>query len=408
MATPLGNFDTVSPTKGCTGWALSPDNPNLTLAIHFYANAKAGSPGSVLVGSTIANLPRPDVNKATGYPGNYGFDWSFPFDLITPCQIGLYAYAIDPDGGTNPLLNGSPLTVPLLTGSISNEGAQTPIVITATSRLCGAINSLTFNGNQFVYPNSHGAALQSAINSQNASKLWNAECFNPTEAGAYSDDMEGSGNCTSSHLLAFSASGAQLTTQSNMAFYAPPGGVVTTNCPTGTKNTTVLSGVILSKTVTLAFNSQFPNVIQYDVNFQFPANYPYPEYNTFEVIAWYLPNSGSSIFNTFLQYNQNTGVTTNVTSSYPEGHSDETNNIVLQANGTAATAYCAGVYSPAAILPAVLTYDQANNGADTKIGIVQRINPVIPGNTYSFTAYLVVGTVQSVTENIVALIAAYP
>jgi hypothetical protein len=58
MSTPLGNFDTANPGAGCTGWALSPDNPYLALTIHFYTNAAAGSSGSVFTGSTTANLLR--------------------------------------------------------------------------------------------------------------------------------------------------------------------------------------------------------------------------------------------------------------------------------------------------------------------------------------------------------------
>jgi hypothetical protein len=68
----IGYLDVAHPEQGCQGWALDLDNPNASITIHFYANAPAGSPGSVYLGSTFANRSRPDVNSA-GYPGNHGF-----------------------------------------------------------------------------------------------------------------------------------------------------------------------------------------------------------------------------------------------------------------------------------------------------------------------------------------------
>ena len=84
--TVIGFLDVAHPEQGCQGWGLDPDNPNANIRIDFYANAPAGASGSVLIGSTIANLSRPDVNFGTGYSGNHGFYWQMPITLTTPCQ----------------------------------------------------------------------------------------------------------------------------------------------------------------------------------------------------------------------------------------------------------------------------------------------------------------------------------
>ena len=60
------------------------------------------------------------------------------------------------------------------------------IVITTTSRLAGAIHSLTWNGYEFIDSADHGRQLQSASNFDAGLPL-TAETFNPTEAGSRMD-----------------------------------------------------------------------------------------------------------------------------------------------------------------------------------------------------------------------------
>jgi hypothetical protein len=95
--------------------------------------------------------------------------------------------------------------------SISSNG----ITIKTTNRLAGAIDSLTFNGKEFVNSKDHGRQIQTAWTANNI-----GECWNPTEAGAITD---GDGEVTSSKLISLTQNSAHsYTTISNPAFWIPP------------------------------------------------------------------------------------------------------------------------------------------------------------------------------------------
>ena len=89
------------------GWALDPDAPLATVAVHIYIDGPAGGGGTFLAGFP-ANVPRSDVNQGTGYPGNHGWSWSIPSQYRTASHK-YYAYALDLTETTNPLLRPSPL-----------------------------------------------------------------------------------------------------------------------------------------------------------------------------------------------------------------------------------------------------------------------------------------------------------
>ena len=63
---------------------------------------------------------------------------------------------------------------------------ESEIVITTTSRLAGAIHSLTWNGKEFIDSFDHGRQLQSASNFDAGTPI-TGETFNPTEAGSRDD-----------------------------------------------------------------------------------------------------------------------------------------------------------------------------------------------------------------------------
>jgi hypothetical protein len=84
------------------------------------------------------------------------------------------------------------------------------IVITTTSRVAGAIDSLTWDGREFIDSHDHGRQMQSASNLDLGGGFFN-ECFNPTEAGSMHD---GAGPTSTSRLLWISASGRDLATVS--------------------------------------------------------------------------------------------------------------------------------------------------------------------------------------------------
>ncbi len=59
---------------------------------------------------------------------------------------------------------------------------DSPIVMTTTSRLAGAIHSLRWRGHEFIDSADHGRQLQTATNLDCCTAM-TAETYNPTEAG---------------------------------------------------------------------------------------------------------------------------------------------------------------------------------------------------------------------------------
>ncbi len=112
------------------GWTLDPNTPTTSIKVHFYL--RGGSDNErTFIGATEANIPRPDVNKFTGYAGNHGFRWEIP-----PQPLGtymLYAYGINSTpGGSNALLS-SPKP---FTGTLPPE--TTPPTVSFTAPASGA------------------------------------------------------------------------------------------------------------------------------------------------------------------------------------------------------------------------------------------------------------------------------
>jgi hypothetical protein len=137
---PIGFFDGIS-GRTAYGWALDPDSPLTQINVHFYVDGPAGQ--GRFIGSTIANLPRPDVNQVTGYPGDHGFSWSVP-ESYNGYRV-FYAYGIDASGGANPQLTGTHAigVKPSGNSQISAYAGGYPVVVTTTDRLAGAIGSMT-------------------------------------------------------------------------------------------------------------------------------------------------------------------------------------------------------------------------------------------------------------------------
>ena len=151
------------------------------------------------------------------------------------------------------------------------------ITIRTTSRLAGAIDSLRWNGKEFIDSYDHGRQLQSASNLDAGSPIAD-ETFNPTEAGSRDD---GTGTTSTSRLLSLRVRGNTLETRSRMAFWLPPGG---TSGPNVAKNTTALSDHVLEKRVTI----RGPHVLDYDVVFELPEGERHTR-ATFEAVTGYMP-----------------------------------------------------------------------------------------------------------------------
>jgi hypothetical protein len=82
--TPIGYFDGIQPkfieyrsnrrrnvTRVARGWAYDEFNPPRSIWVHLYS-------GNKYVGSTFANVSRPDVNRKKGVRGNHGWRFRIP------------------------------------------------------------------------------------------------------------------------------------------------------------------------------------------------------------------------------------------------------------------------------------------------------------------------------------------
>ena len=176
---------------------------------------------------------------------------------------------------------------------IRSPAGNSEIVITTTSRLAGAIHSLTWNGQEFINSSDHGRQLQSAANFDAGSTIRN-ETYNPTEAGSRRD---GAGPRSSSKLLKMTHGTDWLQSTSQMAFWLAPGERSGDHLA---KNTTVLSNHRLTKRVEIGYR-QLPHVIRYQVTFQVPAGEQH-QVAVFEALTGYMP----ARFERFWKFNHRT------------------------------------------------------------------------------------------------------
>lgn len=183
-----------------------------------------------------------------------------------------------------------PPVAPALPGDavIRRPAGGSEIVITTTTRLAGAIHSLTWGGREFIDSFDHGRQLQSASNLDVGGKLLN-ECFNPTEAGC---ERDMAGPTSTSRLLYLSAGDSALVTVTQMAFWLRPG---QTSGGNPALNTTPLSNHLLEKHVTIGAEG-LDHAIRHALTFTLPADERH-ERATFEILTGYMPPE----FDTFLR-----------------------------------------------------------------------------------------------------------
>ncbi|HEY4493283.1 MAG TPA: hypothetical protein VJB98_01550 [Candidatus Paceibacterota bacterium] len=380
----IGHLDGVDQGTGKVwGWALDPDAPTKSIAVHFYANGPAGS--GLLIGSATANIARPDVNKVTKYPGNHGFSWQLP-DRYKIGYHQIYAYAIDTNGDGNPVLVGAPKTIgarPSANSSISVPFNGSNITITTTERLAGAIGSLKWNGQEFINSYDHGRELQSASSYDGL-----GECFNPTEAGSSPD---GTGLVSTSVLRKLTKTSNSLQASTQMAFWLKALSPYGWNCGhtnfTTAQNKTNLSNHYLDKTVTIGF-AGIPNVIEHKISFFVPEAH---KSAVWETLTGYMPPT----FSSFYSYNPST----KTLAPLSDGRGEQNLPVILS---TPDKKYAMGVYSPD--LPEA-SFPSAGYGrfkfADTvKWNCVFRGGNVIAGSTHNFRCYSIVGTLTDVTNSI--------
>lgn len=178
---------------------------------------------------------------------------------------------------------------------IAAQAGASEIRITTTSRLAGAIHSLRWKGREFIDSFDHGRQLQSALNADAGVRPIAAETYNPTEAGSRAD---GAGPTSTSRLLHLVASGRELQTTTQMAFWLAPG---ETSGGQPARNRTRLSNHLLTKRVKIGYR-EFPQLLQYDVTFSLPVGERHTHV-VFEALTGYMPPE----FETFWRLDRATG-----------------------------------------------------------------------------------------------------
>lgn len=178
--------------------------------------------------------------------------------------------------------NSTDLRLPSGNAQLSIDVDGDPLRITTTSRLSGAIHSIRWRDVEFIDSHDHGRQLQSAFSFDGGlpGEFW-AERFNPTEAGSRRD---GTGNSSSSRLLAFESTPLELRSSTQLAYWLAPG-----EFSFGRKaiNQTVLSEYILHKRIRLGAHPD-PSIIEIDLTLEGPEKSPH-RYAQYEVLTGYMP-----------------------------------------------------------------------------------------------------------------------
>lgn len=284
---------------------------------------------------------------------------------------------------------------PFVDGRLSIRGgpAAAPIVITVTERLAGAIDSLRWQGKEFIDSHDHGRQLQSACSFDAGAPgpFW-AERFNPTEAGSRRD---GIGPTSSSKILKIRASGAEFTTETQPAFWLAPG---EESSGRPALNTRVVSEHRIAKRVRIGFG-ELPNVVEYEATFTVPSGEGH-RYAQFEAVTGYMPAE----FEKFHKLD----VATGTLSPLDDGPGEQSQPVVFS---TADGAYAMGVYSPDQ--PAK-GYEQAGYGRFrfvqekvTKWNCVFRVrnDAGIPATSYRYRSFIAVGDLETVRTSLQSLAA---
>ncbi|MEI6233927.1 MAG: hypothetical protein WCT04_12795 [Planctomycetota bacterium] len=263
------------------------------------------------------------------------------------------------------------------------------IVITTTSRLAGAIHSLTWRGQEFVDSHDHGRQLQSASNLDCGTPI-TGETYNPTEAGSRDD---GAGPFSSSRLLAISATGPELKTTIQMAFWLKPGEKSGGN---PAKNTTVLSNHPVSKRVHIG-HKDMPNVIEYDTTFTLPNEHH--THAVLEALTGYMPTA----FSVFQKRDSKTGEYAPIT----DGPGEQPCPLVFSTeNGSHAMGIFAPVKQPRG--PEKIGYGRFRFAPQhvVKWNCVFRLTDktgIKPGD-YAYSMFVVVGTLDDVKVSLDKLV----
>jgi hypothetical protein len=273
---------------------------------------------------------------------------------------------------------------------IRAPAGSSDIVITTTTRLAGAIHSLTWNGKEFIDSVDHGRQLQSASNFDAGTPIAN-ETFNPTEAGSR---LDGAGGRSSSRLLSLRADGNALETVTQMAFWLAPG---ERSGGQLAKNSTVLSEHLLTKRVRIG-SENLDHVISYDVVFKVPAGERHT-LGVFEALTGYMPAE----FAEFARFNPERGELDPLS----DGPGEIPQPVVFSVPGGS---HAMGIYAPPQSAPHTTgpSYGRFRFEKEkvVKWNCVFRVrdDAGIPPAEYTFRMFVVVGDRATVTDSLRRLV----
>jgi hypothetical protein len=259
--------------------------------------------------------------------------------------------------------NGGGTPVEIITWVISALAGFSPIVIRASSKFAGAIESLTWNGKEFIDPRDAGRLLQSA-----SSFDGHGECYNPTEGGAWRDNQEPAR--TTSILKDMKASGGTITSTVQMAYWLRPGD---TSGGKPAVNTVELSDHLLTKIVKIGHPAS-DHIVDYKVCFHVPRDYAS---GRFEALTAYMPAE----FDTVWRFNPATG-------EIQQGEGDNMLPLILSSGD-----YAMGIYSKGAIYDSFSAADL--QWPVVKWNVLFTREPVKAGD-YDFQCYAIVGSLENV------------
>lgn len=274
--------------------------------------------------------------------------------------------------------------------TVRAKAGPSEIVVTTTTRLAGAIHSLTWNGREFIDSADHGRQLQSAASFDCGKPGFWPECFNPTEAGSRKD---GAGPTSTSRLLTLKAEKNVLETTTRMAFWLAPG---ETSSGKPAKNERALSDHIVSKKVVIGVGD-WRHAIDYRVTFTVPKGERHT-FAQFEALTGYMPPEFSEFFTL--------DVATGKLSPLSDGPGEQPKPVVFT---TKDGRHAMGVWSP----------DQPSKGFEAggygrfrfpaekvvKWNCVFRVKDAngIPAGEYPFRMLVTVGTKDDVAKTLTGL-----
>lgn len=257
----------------------------------------------------------------------------------------------------------------------------------ASNRTAGAIESIVWNYTEFVNQWDHGRELQLAVTNGSG------ECYNPTEAGSSNDNT---GYATTSQLQLISVSATSLNTSVQPAFWLAPGEPEPNPGPTCHVgiNTGLVSAFTMNKSLTLGYGT-FPRVLHYQASVYVPFDEPLIQT---EGPTQYMPGN----FSSFYTIDPSSGQITEL--SHAPNTMGSTQLPLIFATPDGLLAECAFSMQPPTYYAWFdFSFIAPATDATMKWTMPYIVNNVTAGTWLQFDAFVVVGTLASVQQDVTAL-----